>query len=51
MKENFQGIANLDILVHVVILEHSFKKENRGLMAKVNLCQTKLSYASERYTT
>ena len=51
MKENFQGIANLDILVQVVILEHSFKKENRGLMTKVNLCQTKLSYASERYTT
>ena len=30
MKENFQGIANLDILVQVVILEHSFKRKTEG---------------------
>ena len=36
--------------VVLIILVHLLKKENKELMTKVNLCQTRLSHVSESYT-
>ena len=45
----FPGTFNLDIVVQVIILVHSLKKESE-LMGKVNLSQTRLCHVSESYT-
>ena len=34
----------------LIILVHSLRKGNKVLMAKVNLCQTRISQVSESYT-
>ena len=47
----FQGTFSSDSVVQVIILVHLLKKENRELMAKVNLDQTRPSHVSENYTS
>ena len=57
---NFQGLFDLDSVVQrskaecegeLIILAHSLKKGNTGLIAKINLRQTRLSHVSESYTS
>ena len=47
----FQGTFNLDIVVQVIILVDSLKKENRvKFKVKVKFGQTRLTHVSQSYT-
>ena len=47
----FQGTVNLDIVVQVIVLVDSLKKENRvKFKVKIKFGQTRLTHASQSYT-